>query len=668
VSTPRKILATAALPYANGEIHIGHLVEYLQADFWTRFQRMRGHECLYICADDTHGTPVMLKARQLGVAPEDMIAEARERHIKDFGDFEIEFSNYGSTNAPENQELCESIFAAMRDNGHIDVRSISQAYCQTDQMFLPDRFVIGTCPKCGKADQAGDSCDCGATYSPLDLVDARCVTCGNQPVQRESDHIFFTLNDFRNFLQDWIKGHTQADVARKLEEWFDEDLRDWDISRDDPYFGFGIPGHPGKYFYVWVDAPIGYMASTAQWCKANGRELDEFWKADDAELYHFIGKDIVYFHTLFWPAMLSTAGYKTPDQVFVHGFLTVNGKKMAKRNGTFINARAYLNHLPPTYLRFYYACKFTATIDDVDLSFEDFASRVNSDLFGKITNLASRGASMLNRIDARIGELPPEGAAVVAAAQARSEEIAELYEARDFNKAMVIVREIADEANAYFDNAKPWTTLKTDIEATRGVLSTALNCFRVMAVYLKPILPSYVEQVEGLFGEKPYTWDDAQRTLTDHKINAYTHLLTKLDPKQIEAIVNETKDAAAAAEAQKAAASLGLAAEIGIDDFCKVDLRIAKIVAADDVPEASKLLKLTIDLGPGGQRTIFAGIKAAYKPEDLVGRLTIVVANLAPRKMRFGTSEGMILAAGEGGSDLFILSPDSGAKPGQRVQ
>jgi methionyl-tRNA synthetase len=668
VSTPRKILATAALPYANGEIHIGHLVEYLQADFWTRFQRMRGNECLYICADDTHGTPVMLKARQLGVAPEDMIAEARERHIKDFGDFEIEFSNYGSTNAPENRELCESIFSSMRDKGHIDVRSISQAYCETDQMFLPDRFVIGTCPKCGKADQAGDSCDCGATYTPLDLVDPKCVTCGSTPVKRESDHVFFTLNDFRDFLQEWIKTHTQADVARKLEEWFDEDLRDWDISRDDPYFGFGIPGHPGKYFYVWVDAPIGYMASTKQWCKANGRDIDEFWKADDAELYHFIGKDIVYFHTLFWPAMLSTAGYKTPDQVFVHGFLTVNGKKMAKRNGTFVNARTYLNHLPPTYLRFYYACKFTATIDDVDLSFEDFASRVNSDLFGKITNLASRGASMLNRIDGTIGELPAEGAAVVAAAQARSAEIAELYEARDFNKAMVIVREIADEANAYFDNAKPWTTLKTDIEATRGVLSTALNCFRVMAIYLKPILPSYVEQVEALFGEAPYSWDDAQRTLTSHKVNAYSHLLTKLDPKKIEAIVNETKETAAASEAAKAAGALALEPEIGIDDFCKVDLRIAKIVAAEDVPEASKLLKLTIDLGAGGQRTIFAGIKAAYKPEDLVGRLTIVVANLAPRKMRFGTSEGMILAAGEGGSDLFILSPDSGAKPGQRVQ
>ena len=661
----RKIVVTAALPYANGDIHIGHLVEYLQADFWTRFQRLRGHECLYFCADDTHGTPVMIKARQDGVTPEQLIEKSLEDHRGDFAAFQVGFDNYYSTHSDENREFCASLFSKMEENGHIAVRSVAQNYCEHDRMFLPDRFVKGTCPNCGAADQYSDGCEkCSATYSPADLADAYCTLCGKPPVTRSSDHLFFKLNDFKSFLEDWLPGHTPRDTANKLMEWFDDDLKDWDISRDAPYFGFEIPGHSGKYFYVWLDAPVGYMASARSWCEKNNRSFDDTWNAADGELYHFIGKDIVRFHCLFWPAILHNAGVKTPDHVFVHGFLTVNGEKMSKSKGTFVSARTYLNHLDPMYLRFYYACKLNSTAEDIDLSFGDFVSRVNSDLFGKITNLASRGAQMLGkRIDGRIGAMDPKGRALVEKAQSRAEVIAGHFESRNFGKGLVEIRDIADEANRYFDEAQPWVTIKTDPEATRAVLSTTLNVFRILAIYLKPVLPGYVAQVEQLLREQPYTWDSAQTVLAEgHEIGEYKYLASKIDHKQIEKIMEETKSGAAPVKAEQDQTP----GVITIDDFAKVDLRVAEIAAAEDVEGADKLVKLKMNLGTE-ERTVFAGIKKAYAPDELRGRLAVCVVNLKPRKMKFGVSEGMILAAVGDDGRLALIAPDEGAKPGDRV-
>ncbi|MFT5128546.1 MAG: methionyl-tRNA synthetase [Rhodothermales bacterium] len=661
----RKILVTSALPYANGDIHLGHLVEYLQTDFWVRFQKMRGHECRYFCADDTHGTPIMLRANREGITPETLIARTLENHLADFGDFDIEFDHYSSTNSDANRALCEQFYAAMSENEHVAWRPVQQAYCDSCAMFLPDRFVRGSCPECKLPDQHGDSCDNGHTYSATELIDAQCANCGSTPVSRESDHLFFELEPFRDFLSKWVPEHTQAETAAKLNEWLKEELRPWDISRDDPYFGFSVPGHPGKYFYVWVDAPIGYIAATSEWCQENGRELDEFWKSDDAEIYHFIGKDIVYFHTLFWPSMLKTAGYNTPDQVFVHGFLTVNGEKMSKSKGTFINARTYLDHLPSHYLRYYYACKLGPDADDIDLKLEDFVARVNSDLIGKITNVASRGAQMLaKRIDGRIGELPPEGAELVAQAQAKGAEIAEHYERREFGRAMIAIREIAESANVYFDRQEPWKTIKVDPESTRGVLSTVLNQFRLMAIYLKPVIPSYTAQVEALFQEEPYTWASAETVLVNHELASFSHLATRIDPKAIEAIVEASRESTPEPEPEIAIEPIADTIDFGT--FMNVDLRVAKIVEAEHVKGADKLLRLVLDIG-SETRQVFAGIKSAYDPADLLGRHTVMVANLAARKMKFGISEGMVLAAGEGGGDLYILSPDSGAKPGQRI-
>lgn len=663
----RKILVTSALPYANGSIHLGHLVEYLQTDMWVRFQKMRGHECRYFCADDTHGTPIMLRAQNEGITPEALIARTYTEHTRDFADFEIAFDHYGSTNSEENRILCEKIYAAM--GAFTQWRPVEQAYCESCSMFLPDRFVRGTCPSCGLADQHGDSCDNGHTYQPTDLVDAHCVTCKQPPVRRSAEHLFFKLEPFRDFLSEWVPQHTQPEIANKLQEWLNEELRPWDISRPAPYFGFQIPGHEGQFFYVWVDAPIGYMGSTWQWAKAEGRDLDEFWRGEDAEIYHFIGKDIVYFHTLFWPAMLKAAGFKTPDQVFVHGFLTVNGEKMSKTKGTFINARTYLDHLEPMYLRYYYACKLGPSVEDIDLNLEDFAQRVDTDLINKITNVASRGAQMLNkRLDGTLGVLPEAGKALVVEAQQRGEAIAQHYENREYGKAIVQIREIAESANRYFDEEQPWVTIKTDPEATRPVMTTALNLFRIMAIYLKPVLPSYVAKVEQLFQEEDYCWDDAQQVLENRPIGAYVHLAKRVDAKAIEAMVEASKSSLPGTQEESplAAAVEPIAEEIDFDGFMKVDLRVARIVEAEAIPKANKLLRLQVDLGTE-RRQIIAGIKAAYKPEDLVGRLTVVVANLAPRKMKFGVSEGMVLAAGEGGSDLMILSPDAGAKPGQRI-
>jgi methionyl-tRNA synthetase len=695
----RRILATAALPYANGAIHVGHLVEYLQADFWTRFQKLRGNECYYFCADDTHGTAIMVEARRRKITPEQLIHEAWQQHTKDFADFQIEFDHYSSTNSDENRLLCEEFHRHMKAKGHLATKDVAQLYCTHDKMFLPDRFVKGTCPKCGAIDQYGDACDkCGATYSPTELKAPYCSVCGTPPIMNNSEHILFKLNNFKDFLKKWLPNHTSKEMANKMMEWFQEDLRDWDISRDEPYFGFKIPGTENKYFYVWVDAPMGYISTTLQHFEKIGASFTDFWKAEEAaesgtEVYHFIGKDIVYFHTLFWPALLKTAGFRQPSQVFVHGMLTVNGEKMSKSKGTQVNARTYLNHLDPTYLRYYYASKMAGGVDDLDLNLNEFASKVNSDLVGKITNLASRGAQMLSKkMDGIMTEMDAEGAKLIAHAQAQSLVIAEHFESRDFSKGLNEIRALADEANRYFDEKAPWKTLATEPDETKKVLTSTLNLFRILAIYLKPVLPLYTAKVEKLFGEAPYVWSDSRKILRAHKIQDYQHLASRVENDKLAAILEESKQLHEAKLKETAkdkklqnspntappAAATGKGAgadrnapsthEIEIGDFDKVDLRVAQIIEADAVPEADKLIRLKVDLGPLGQRQIFAGIKAAYQPEQLKGRLTVVVANLKPRKMKFGMSEGMVLAAGDGGSGLFILSPDAGAKPGDKVK
>ena len=688
----RKILVTAALPYANGQIHVGHLVEYLQADFWARFQKMRGHECHYVCADDTHGTAIMVEARKRGMTPEALIDGVWKEHTQDFADCQISFDHYSSTNSVENRELCSEFFVQMKNKGHIATRDVSQLFCEHDKMFLPDRFVKGTCPKCGAPDQYGDSCDvCGATYSPADLKNPYCSVCRTPPVTKSSEHLLFKLNDFRDYLSAWLPEHTSREVANKMKEWFNEPLRDWDISRDAPYFGFEIPGYPQKYFYVWVDAPMGYVSGFKQLAQLKGLDFDAYWKREDqAEVFHFIGKDIAYFHTLFWPAQLKAAGYRSPSQVFVHGHLTVNGEKMSKSKGTQLNARTYLNHLDPTYLRYYYACKLNPSSDDLDLNLEDFVSRVNSDLVGKITNLGSRGAQMLGkRFAGQMTKMDADGARVVELAQKKSEEIAGLFENREFAKAIAEIRGLADEANRYFDEKAPWKLVEQDPALTQQILTSTLNVFRILCIYLKPILPVFAAKAESLFGEKPWSWADTSQALQSGSIAAYQHLITRVDPDKIKAMLEESRSlhaAKAAATAQADAKAIAgsstntapakstpprdtaLLPEIEIDTFSKVDLRVAQITSAEAIAEADKLLRLKVSLGPLGERQIIAGIRSAYAPETLVGRLVVIVANLKPRKMKFGMSEGMALAAGAGGTELFLLSPDSGAKPGDPVK
>ncbi len=667
----RRIIVTSALPYANGAIHIGHLVEYLQTDFWVRFQKMRGHACVYVCADDTHGTPVMIRARQEGITPEALVARSHDEHTRDFNDFEVAFDNYYTTHSPENRAFCEMIFARMFAAQSLTSRFLPQLYCEHDAMFLPDRFVRGTCPKCQAEDQYGDSCDrCGATYAASELIDARCSVCGRTPVFRESEHLFFELEPYRDYLREWLPTHTARDVSNKLMEWFGEPLRGWDISRDAPYFGFEIPGHPGKFFYVWVDAPIGYMASLQNWCARNGQSFDAWWNDPGTEIYHFIGKDIVRFHCLFWPAMLKCGGLKGPDQVFVHGFLTVNGEKMSKSKGTFISARTYLDHLPPLYLRFYYACKLNGTTDDIDLNLEDFTGRVNSDLVGKITNLASRGAQMLHKnLEGRAGKMDPAGRARYEAACGQADAIAAHYEKRDFCQVMIAVREIAESANRFFDSQAPWALVKQDPEAARCVLTSILNVFRVLAIYLKPILPGYAANVETLFGESPYVWADTTTPFEERPLQPYVYLATRVDPAQVAALVERSRQAPPApAPAAAAPAPAPVKPEIDIDTFGKLDLRVANVVAAELVEGAEKLLKLHLDIGEARPRQVFAGIRKDYDPATLVGRKVVMVANLAPRKMRFGISEGMVLAAGNPDGGLFVVAPDAGASLGATVK
>lgn len=678
----RKILVTCALPYANGSIHLGHLLEHIQTDIWVRFQRMRGHETYFVCADDAHGTPIMLKAQELGVTPEDMIAGVREEHMADFNDFLISFDNYHSTHSKENQTFASEIYNRLYAKGHIKTRVISQLYDEEKGMFLPDRFVKGTCPKCKAEDQNGDSCDvCGATYSPTEVINPRSVVSGSTPVMRDSEHYFFDLPAFEGMLKEWIhSGTLQSEMANKLNEWFEQGLNQWDISRDAPYFGFEIPNAPGKYFYVWLDAPIGYMGSFKNLCDKKGIDFDSFWSKDsDAELYHFIGKDILYFHSLFWPAMLDGADYRKPTAVNVHGFVTVNGAKMSKSKGTFIKGRTYLEHLNPEYLRYYYAAKLTHRIDDLDLNLEDFAQRVNSDLVGKVVNIASRCASFITkRFDGMLSANIDDQALADEVMQA-GDSIASHYENRDFSRAMREIMALADKVNEYIAVKEPWQLIKDESKQAevQDICSLGINLFRTLMIYLKPVLPKLAQSTETFLNDE-LLWEGHKVLLTAHKINKFKALLQRVDMDKINAMVDASKEnlqAKTTAKKDSLKANNAtptkteiepIADEIQFEDFAKIDLRIAKIVKAEHVEKANKLLRLELDIG-GETRQVFAGIKSAYQPEDIEGKLTVMVANLAPRKMRFGLSEGMVLAAGPGGKDLWILNPDDGAQPGMRV-
>ncbi|NEX19823.1 methionine--tRNA ligase [Thiorhodococcus mannitoliphagus] len=677
----RNILITSALPYANGPIHIGHLVEYIQTDIWARFQKMRGQNCWYVCADDAHGTPIMLRARQEGISPEELIARVAEEHQADFAAFRVGFDNYHSTHSEENRYFSELIYSRNRDKGHISKRMITQAYDPVEQMFLPDRFIKGECPKCGAADQYGDNCEaCGASYSPAELKNPRSAVSGAVPEQRESDHYFFRLSDFEEMLKQWTRGGgLQKEVANKLDEWFDAGLQEWDISRDAPYFGFEIPDHPGKFFYVWLDAPIGYMASFKHLCdRTEGLAFDDFWGKDsDAELYHFIGKDIIYFHALFFPAMLHGADFRTPKAIFAHGFLTVDGQKMSKSRGTFIKARTYLDHLNPEYLRYYFAAKLGPGVDDIDLNLEDFTARVNADLVGKVVNIASRCAGFIGkRFGGRLSASLSEPALLSAFVEA-GDPIADAYERREFGRAVREIMALADRANQYIDEKAPWVIAKQDGRDAelQDVCSMGINLFRILIGYLRPILPGTAADAETFLRVEPLSWEALSTALLDHEIAPFKPLMTRVDPKQIQAMLEASKEdlsASAAAPSSTETSNPHLERDpigetVDFETFAKTDLRVALIRDAKYVEGADKLLQLTLDLG-GETRNVFAGIRSAYEPESLVGRMTVMVANLAPRKMRFGISEGMVLAAGPGGKELFILSPDSGAEPGMKVK
>ena len=674
----RTILVTSALPYANGPIHIGHLVEYIQTDIWVRFQKLQGHDCHYVCADDAHGTPIMLRARQEGITPEALIAASAIEHQADFAGFKIGFDNYHSTHSEENRMFSERIFERNQAAGHVSLRTITQAYDARENMFLPDRFIKGECPKCGAADQYGDNCEvCGSTYSPTELKNAVSAISGSTPVEKETEHLFFKLTDFEDMLKQWTRaGHLQPEVAHKVQEWFDDGLQEWGISRDAPYFGFEIPGHPGKYFYVWMDAPIGYMASFKNLCdRSDELEFDDYWGSDSrAELYHFIGKDIINFHALFWPAMLSGAGYRTPSAIYAHGFLTVDGQKMSKSRGTFIKARTYLDHLNPEYLRYYFAAKLGSGVDDIDLNLDDFIARVNSDLVGKVVNIASRCAGFINkRFEGRLADSCSEPDLYQSFVDA-GDAIAADYESRDFGHAIRKIMTLADRANQYIDANKPWVLAKQQGEeqTVQAVCSTGLNLFRVLMTYLQPVLPAMAADVEAFLNLPAMTWAAIDKPLTGHSINKFKPLMTRVEQEKIDAMLEDSKDSLAgqAVAAEPASGPLAedpIAETIDFDDFAKLDLRIARISKAAHVEGADKLLQLTLDIG-GESRNVFAGIKSAYAPEALEGKLTVMVANQAPRKMRFGVSEGMVLAAGPGGKDLFVLHPDEGAKPGMRVK
>jgi methionyl-tRNA synthetase len=672
----KQILVTSALPYANGAIHLGHMLEYIQTDIWARFQRSQGHECYFAWADDAHGTPVMLSARAEGTTPEELIERMNEEHKTDFRDFGISFDNYSSTHSQFNREQVEYIYKKLDEGGYIERRNIKQLYDEEEGMFLPDRFIRGTCPKCGAEDQYGDICEsCGSTYSPTDLLNPRSAVSGSKPVFRESEHYFVRLSEFEQPLKDWVSsGALQSGVANKLQEWFLDGLRDWDISRDAPYFGFQIPGTEDKYFYVWVDAPIGYISSFRELCEREGLNFEDWWGVDsEAEVYHFIGKDIVYFHTLFWPAMLMGAGLRTPTAVYAHGFLMVDGAKMSKSRGTFIKARTYLDHLNPDYLRYYFAARLGPGTADIDLNLEDFVQRVNSDVVGKVVNIASRCAGFIQRkFDGRLSSKLPAPELYDSFIKTR-ETIAADFEGRNYQSAIRRIMALADEANRYIDDEKPWQQIKHEDrqEHVHGVCTQGINLFRVLITYLAPVLPFTSHKAAAFLGQDVDDWLALDQPVLDVPVNTFQPLVTRIDPLKIQAMVEDSRESLKPAEAGTTTEDANeieeLAAEITIDDFLKVDLRIARITAAETVPEADKLLQLTLDIGDGESRTVFAGIKSAYDPALLVGRHTVMVANLKARQMRFGTSQGMVLAAGPGGKELFILEPDEGAKPGMRV-
>lgn len=683
--TQRRILVTSALPYANGPIHIGHLVEYIQTDIWVRFQKLRGHRCVYVCADDTHGTAIMISAQQQAVSEEKLIARMQKAHQEDFAGFHIQFDNYGSTHSEENRELCAEFWAALRAAGLVFEQDVSQLFDPVKGTFLADRQVRGTCPRCKSPNQYGDNCDrCGATYSPSELIDPVSVFSGARPEVRSARHLFVRIEVLHKFLDEWTQrsGALQPEVANYLAGHFlGEPLRDWDISRPAPYFGFEIPDSPGNYWYVWFDAPIGYMASTMQWCRRTGEQFDDWWRSSQTEIHHFIGKDITYFHTLFWPAMLKTAGFSLPTKVHIHGFLTVDGEKMAKSKGTFIRAATYLKHLHPAYLRYYYAAKLGPGVEDIDLNLDEFVQKVNADLVGNVVNLASRTARFVQ--GETLSERYPDDGGLLAHAAAQGEAIAQAYEDCDYNRAMRLVLALGDRANQYIEQAAPWLLQRDPAKAEqlRDVCTVGLNLFRQLAIYLAPVLPSLAEQTGRLLGRPIERWDEAQRPLLGTRVEPFERMMDRVRREQVDAVIDESREREPSAAAPPAAAdshaawndgdeplrSEPLAKTISFDEFAKVDLRVARVVAAEDVPGATKLVKLVLSLGGNERRSVFAGIKQAYQPQQLVGRLVVLAANLAPRKMKFGTSEGMILASGPGNEDVFLLTVDEGARPGERV-
>ena len=671
----RKILVTSALPYANGDLHLGHLMEAIQTDIWVRLQKLQGHDCIWVCADDAHGTAIMLSAETQDITPEDLIDRVNRKHQQDFADFLIEFDNFYTTHSEENRHFSESMYRAMDANGHIQRRSIKQMFDPEKKLFLADRYIVGICPKCRAEEQYGDNCEaCGSTYSPSELISPRSAISGAIPIEKESEHFFFDLPKFKDMLKIWTRsGALQDSVSNKLSEWLDKDLHQWDISRDAPYFGFEIPNAPGKYFYVWVDAPIGYMASFKNYCDREGLDFDSYWLPDsDAELYHFIGKDIINFHTLFWPAVLTSSGYRTPTAVFAHGFLTVDGTKMSKSRGTFVNARTYLDHLNPEYLRYYLAAKLTADIDDLDLNLEDFALRVNADLVGKVVNIASRCAGFIhNGFEGMLAE-KTDNPDLIAGIQSIKVQVTEFLNSREYGKAIRLIMAQADKANQYINDKEPWVLAKKDKKASelQAICSTGINAFRLLICYLKPVLPALAEKAETFLNIDPLVWKDVDSVLTKHRINKFQPLITRVEISKITAMINASKvhDESPVSPG----AENHFEAEIPFEDFAKIDLRIAKIIEAEHVEGADKLLCLKLDLGPDSEgqpilRQVFSGIKSAYQPHDLLGKLTVVVANLQARKMKFGISEGMILAAGPGEKDIWLLEPDSGATPGLRV-
>ena len=677
----RRLLVTSALPYANGPIHIGHLVEYLQTDIWVRYQKLRGADCRYFCADDTHGTAIMISAKKAGVSEEEFIARVSEEHQRDFAGFGIEFDNYGSTNSEENRVLCEEIWAKIRAAGLVKEKEIEQLFDPEANTFLADRFVRGTCPKCEAPDQPGDNCDkCGAVYTPAELIDPKSTLSGATPEVRKALHLFIELEQLHEFLDEWTQrsGALQPEIANYLQGHFlCDELRDWDISRPPAYFGFEIPDAPGNYWFVWFDAPIGYMASTKQWCDREGEKLDDWWRSPDCEVHHFIGKDITYFHTLFWPGMLETAGYSLPTKVHIHGFLTVDGEKMSKSKGTFVAAETYLKHLDPSYLRYFYASKLSSKVDDIDLSLEEFIAKVNTDLVGKVVNLASRSAKFVQKTG--LSEAYPDDGGLFQQAAKAADAIGASYESCDYSQAMRLIMALADKANPFVEDAKPWELRKDESQAQRlqDVCTIALNLFRQIVIYLSPVLPKLAEQTGELLGEPITSWDQAQTPLVGTPVAKFKHMMQRVEPAKVEKMIEESKAADGIGEPEPfvdkwndsgdALEAEPLADECTFDDFLKVDLRVARVVEAEQVPEARKLLRLKLSLGGGVYKQVFAGIKAAYDPEKLLGRQIVCVANLAPRKMKFGVSEGMVVASGPGGEEVFVLSPDEGAKVGQRV-